>query len=270
MRLAAMLVLALLAPEAPALAHADILEQITAVNAEIAEAPRHARLYLRRGELHRLHRDPAAAAADYDRAAALAPDLSDIDFAHGRLDLEFGDPGAALTRLDRYVAARPEQVDGYIVRARAREALGDTAGAVADFDRAIGLSPAPGPELFLRRAALQDPAAALAGLDAGIARIGPVATLVQAAVEAALRAERPDAALDRLALMPEAVRGAPIWLALRGDLLARTGAAAEAAEAYDAALDAIAGRSVARRNRDAMRRLEGELREKLAALGAVQ
>ena len=44
-----------------ALAHADILVRITALNREIRESPPSAALYLKRGELHRLHRDwPAA------------------------------------------------------------------------------------------------------------------------------------------------------------------------------------------------------------------
>jgi tetratricopeptide (TPR) repeat protein len=220
MRLAAILVLALLAPEAPALAHADIEERLQEVEAALAETPDDPHLYLKRGELHRRHQDPAAAAADYDRAEALAPGLAEVDFLRGRLFLEFGQPGAALALFDRHIAALPDYPDAYILRARARLATGDRVGAVADFDRAIALLPSPTPELYRERAALQQGAAALAGLDEGIARLGPVVTLVRAVVDVAVRDGQPEAGLARLELLPAALLATPLWLTRRGDLLA--------------------------------------------------
>lgn len=68
-----------------ALAHEGLHEQIVAVTAKIKLDPKNAALYLQRGELHRLHRDWARAAADYDRASRLQPSLTTIDLARGKL-----------------------------------------------------------------------------------------------------------------------------------------------------------------------------------------
>ena len=56
-------------------AHGPLHAQIEEVSRRIAQAPREAALYLKRGELHRLHTDWAAALADYRRARLLDPRL---------------------------------------------------------------------------------------------------------------------------------------------------------------------------------------------------
>src|SRR4030095_10208910 len=56
-------------------AHEGLHEQIVAITAKIRLDPTNASLFLKRGELHRLHRDWRRAAADYNRAARLAPQL---------------------------------------------------------------------------------------------------------------------------------------------------------------------------------------------------
>src|ERR1051325_10483416 len=73
-----------------ALAHEGLHEQIVAVSAKIRRDPKNASLYLQRGELHRLHRDWTRAAADYDRASRLRPDLTIIDLARGKMLYESG------------------------------------------------------------------------------------------------------------------------------------------------------------------------------------
>src|SRR5687767_13149937 len=82
------LCLALLASFARA--HAGLHEQIVAITAKIKRDPKNASLYLQRGELYRLHRDWSRAAADYDRAARLQPDLKIIDLVRGKMLFEAG------------------------------------------------------------------------------------------------------------------------------------------------------------------------------------
>ena len=86
---------------APALAHADLEEQIAQITVRIEQDPDSALLRLRRGELHRLHEDQANAMTDYGRARQLDPTLSLVDLGVGRLNLQSGDPGQALAALDR-------------------------------------------------------------------------------------------------------------------------------------------------------------------------
>ena len=68
---------------AAAHAHGDLHEQIEEVSAAIAQAPS-AALFLKRGELHRAHRDFEPALADYDDAELLEPEMEALFFARGR------------------------------------------------------------------------------------------------------------------------------------------------------------------------------------------
>ena len=63
-------------------------QRIRELNKEIAQQPDDARLYLRRGELYRQRSDMSLALSDYDRAAQLDPDLSDVDFARALVHLD--------------------------------------------------------------------------------------------------------------------------------------------------------------------------------------
>ena len=92
------------------LAHPGIDEQIADVTARIAEDPKDAGLYLKRGELHRIHLDWAAAEADYLRARGLDPGLDAVDLGLGTLRLDAGKPAEALEALDRFLEQRPDHV----------------------------------------------------------------------------------------------------------------------------------------------------------------
>ena len=63
-------------------------ESLDVVDVELVrfeQDPNNASLYLKRGELHRIHQDWPAAAADYDRAAQLDPNLAVVDLARGAM-----------------------------------------------------------------------------------------------------------------------------------------------------------------------------------------
>jgi tetratricopeptide (TPR) repeat protein len=249
------------------LAHADIVVRITALDLEIAAEPGNPNLYLRRGELHRHHRDWLAAVSDYQRAARLAPDLPELDFYTGRLWLEAGAPSLARAPLNRFLAARPDHANGLVTRARVLAAVGDRPAAVADFDRAIALLDSPSPDLYLERARLiaaQGPDhvdLALEGIDEGFARLGPLVTLARFAIEQERARGRFPAALERLERLPAKVIRIPTWQALRGDLLSEMGRVAAAREAYAAGLEAIEALPVSRRESRAIITLESRLKQ---------
>src|SRR6185295_3771885 len=110
-----------------------------------------AMLFFRRGELHRMHEDWAAARQDLERAAALDPDLAAVDLALGRLWNQSGDAGRAKASLDRFLARRPEHGEALMERARARVRLGEPAAAVDDFTRGLARLEEPRPENYIER-----------------------------------------------------------------------------------------------------------------------
>ncbi|MES2696737.1 MAG: tetratricopeptide repeat protein, partial [Verrucomicrobiota bacterium] len=210
-------------------AHPEIETALSRLNPAIAAAPNDAGLYLERGELYAKHEDWIAAEANYLRAAELAPRLPRLECARGALALATRQFAEAKSHFDRALALDPRNAEALILRSRTHTALLNRAAAIVDFDAALALLAQPRPELFLEYASLlTSPAAAIASLDAAIARIGPAYTLHLRALEFEETSGRIDAALARLTTLAAASERKETWLKRRGDLLARAGRATEA------------------------------------------
>lgn len=256
------------------LAHADILERIILLNREIRESPPSAALYLKRGELHRLHRNWPAALIDYEQAARLEPQNPTVSYYRGRMWFEAGQPERAKPALDRFLAVRPDHADALLVRSRVLAVLGARLSAVDDLTRVITLLDPPTPEVYLERARLLEAQGgtyidrALAGLDEGIAQLGPLVTLVQFAIEVEQRRGRYLSALARLDGLPRNITAQAPWLGLRGDLLLAAGRIKEARAAYAAGLAIIESYTSTRRALRATQRVETRLRSSLEDMDA--
>lgn len=266
---AALIIAAGLLAPAAAFAHADIVERIVALDAQILAAPKDPALYLKRGELHRLHRDWPAALSDYDQAARLDPDDPALNYYRGRMRLESGDPAQARPLLNQFLTARPDHADALLIRSRALVRLGEPKAAADDLTRAIAHLDQPTPEVYLERARALVAAGpdnldnALAGLDEGIARLGPLVTLIQYGIETERAHGRHAQALNRLDTLPAQISGQPTWLAVRGDILRDLGDMELAQASYRSGLDKIETYPMARRNARATTALEARLREAL-------
>src|SRR4051812_47797613 len=225
-------IVVLLALSTPAWPHGPLQVQIDEASAAIERHPADARLYVKRGELLRLHEEWDAALADYLRAATLAPDDDSIDFLRGRALQEAQRFDAARVELDRYLARHPEHAAARIARARTLHALGDNRRAAADYDVAIERIAKPDPDLYLERAraemSAKAPARALAGIDAGLARLGPIPALQEAGIGIEIEQGHADAALARIDVMAQAAPRKETLLVRRGEILLRAGRESEA------------------------------------------
>lgn len=224
-------------------AHGDLHEQIESLTAQLKKTPKDADLYLRRGELHRLHQDWPKARRDYQRALKLAPDLDTIIFCQGRMEYEASRFRDAEKKLTEYLTKQPNHSEAHTVRAQTRAKLRKHAEAIADYSKAIELAAEPRPELYLERARLQstvkDSISALNGLEDGLKRLGPIPALELEALAIETRTQQFEAALARIErLRAQSVRQ-ETWLEKRGDILQAAGRSTEARAAYEAALQAI-------------------------------
>ena len=184
-------------------AHGDLHEQIAEVTRQIARRPDDARLYVKRGELHRFHGERDAALADYDRAARIDPTMAEVDLGRGKTLLEAGRPAPARAALERFLERRPDHAEGRLSLARALVRLRRPLEADAEYARAIRLVGQPKPDLYFERAT----ALASSGridvlrirvLDEGIERLGSLAALEELAVSLERRRGTWDGALARL------------------------------------------------------------------------
>jgi len=253
-------------------AHGDLEQQIAAVTRRIERELGRADLYLKRGELHRAHREWALALADYDRAAERDPGLAAVDMARAAVGIEAGTPGTALAAVERVLARQPDHAEGRVQRARILTVMGRPLEAAEDWTRAIAASARPRPDYYLERAraVASDERridGAVAGLDEGIQRLGPLVTLELAAIELELLRGRTDAALARVDRLAAAAPRKEQWLARRGEILERAGRTAEARAAFAAVLDAIETLPEARRRTRTTEEIETRSRTTLERLG---
>ena len=253
-------------------AHGPTRVSIEELTRRIGSDPGSAEHYLERGELHRVDGDQRAAIRDFERAARLDPARAEVDLYRGRLALESGRYLEAEAALTRFVARRPGHALARALRARALARTGRWRRAAEDYSAAIALEAHPSPELYLERARVLADAGdeqlgqALRGLDAGIERLGEVATLDLYAIELELRRGECDGALRRLdRIASHAARKDP-WLARRGEILEGAGRDREAREAYRRALDALEAVGGPRRHARATTLREARLRGALARL----
>src|SRR5215203_1964024 len=123
-------------------AHEGLHEQIAAITARIKRDPKNASLYLQRGELHRLHRDWARAAAANVPRDRSQP-LKIVELARGKMLFESGKLQRAKLMLDSFLNQQPGHYDGLIARARVLAKLGARSDAAKDFSRALSVASVP-------------------------------------------------------------------------------------------------------------------------------
>lgn len=258
--------LAMLLSVSTAFAHGDFHTLITAANQDIEKDPTNPELYLRRGELYRLHQQFEFAQKDIDSAATLAPGLPGLDLARARLLLDTAWPLAARAHLDKFLGAIPNHTEAYTLRSRAWARLGQPLYAAEDLSRAIAVTPEGAPDLYIERARTLAEAgsdqleAALQGLDEGMKRMGSLVTLQLTAIDMELRRKNPDGALARIDVVMERSPRKESWLARKGEILLQAGRPEEAKKSYEAALAALNTLPPVRRNVPAVRDLENRIR----------
>jgi tetratricopeptide (TPR) repeat protein len=252
----------------PASAHDGVAGQIADLSIQIARDPHNAELVVRRADLYRATRQWNEALADLERARQLDPSLPNIDVLHAQVFSGQGRYREADRAATRCLERNAQHAEALVIRARARAALGRPREAVADFSTALEVRSLP--ELYIERAgtaaAAAGPGSAIAGLDEGIARLGPIPSLELAAITYELKLRRFDAALDRLdGISARSVRQES-WLARRGEILELAKRTDAARAAYDAALTRALSLPPAKQKTRATSLLITQLRAHLARL----
>ena len=244
--------------------------QIEAVSESIAADTNNAALYLKRGELYRLHQNFDAANLDFTAASLLSSNRWPVvNLARARLYLDIGWPLSAKESIDLYLRHEPASTEAWTLRAHALVQLGEPIAAARDFTRAITHHLSPGPELFIDRARAYALAGeeyygkALGSLDEGIHLLGPLVTLQLPAIDYELDRKNYNAALQRLDLLAAQSPRKESWLKRRGEILLEAGRNEEARATFQQALDALQSLPPTRRHVPAMVDLENKLLELL-------
>lgn len=204
-------------------AHDGLHEQIVAVTKEIKKDPKNAALYLKRGELYRLHEEWKNAENDFNQAEKLNPNLAVVDLARGKLWFDTKQFSKAKNALEKFLSKNPDSFEAVVTFARVSAKLKQTENAVKYFTQAIALSPKDSAEIYLERAETLVSAnkidEALRGLDEGIEKFGGLVTLQTAAIDLEAKRKNYDAALARLDKLAAAMPRKESFLLRRGEIL---------------------------------------------------
>jgi predicted Zn-dependent protease len=272
MRQISFLVAALFGSTLSGWSHGDMHGQIVDTTKLIEKEPRNAALYIKRSDLYRAHGDFDNAYSDLEQATLLDRKLEVLPLARGRLFYEANWPQSAKNALDQFLVSHTNHVEAHALRARCLGKLGRRLEAVKDYTRAINLASEAQPELYLERAqALSDEGTnyfteAVKGLEEGMKRMGPLITLQLYAIDLEAKQKSYDAALARLDRVAAASPRKETWLARKGEILQLAGRPEQAADAFQAALKAIAQLPDTRRYVPAMQELEKRIQAVLQAL----
>jgi len=250
----------------PAAAHGDLHYQIQRLTRQLRKTPS-AELYHKRGELHRAHGEYRQALQDYAQAERMDPALHVVRLSRGRALLESGDVPGAQRALDSYLQDHPDHAGARLLYARSLKQSGDYVRAEAQYERALTLTQDPTPDLFLERAANLEAAGdkprALQVVDAGLARLGSLITLQDAALRLQCRSGDLDGALERIDTMLEGQARPETLLSRKADILDMAGRHEAAVQVRRDALARIEKLTPAQRNLPAVRKLEVVLRTAL-------
>jgi tetratricopeptide (TPR) repeat protein len=226
-------------------AHQDLSALIGRLTAQISTNQNDVDALLQRADLYRLHTNWTAARSDYAAAQKLAPQSVPLLLGVAQLHVDLQEDAAARSAFDAVLSRSPTNWVALFGRAQVLARLGERKAAIADYSRGLAWTAVPRPDQFLERAGLQatefGAQEAIQGLDEGMARLGWLVTLQQAAIDLELKRHRPDEALTRLETIIARAGRKETWLAWKGEILLAAGKTLEAREVLTATLKAIDG-----------------------------
>lgn len=217
----------------------DILTRL--IEAE-PEAPRH---YIARGAAYAHDQRYELALADLRKAEQLGDPVL-VAYELAVLHEHKGDLPAARAYAAAYLERFPGSPPALELYARTLAALGETGKAIAAFEKLLAVQIRPNPGSYISLARLVAAAsgsgidASLTVLDRGMARLGVIPQLQQAAIELELQRGQQARALERLESLEPLLGEGPEWKVDKGELLMRLGRSAEARPLLAAASSQLA------------------------------
>ena len=216
-------------------AHPSLDARIASLSAQVAASPSDPVLYHQRAVAYANDGQSALALVDFETAAELGGVLG-VVLDRGMLLYKMGRHTEARRDLGLYLERFPQDVAALEYRARAAREAGDGAAALADFEALFALESNPNPGHYLSAARILEdlegagPDHALAMLDAGITKLGPVPQLQRPAIVLEVQRQRYGPAIVRLRTLEAGLGGGPDWNLELAELLVLSGKAGEARE----------------------------------------
>lgn len=214
-----------------AVAHGSFHELMAQWEKDHALHPDDPALMVQRASVELEHDDWQATLASLEKASRLGAFEGDLALMRGRALAQGKLWPMAKSAFDDFLAAHPAASSALTERARVLMKLGQNEAALNDYRAALKTAAKPEPELVIEVAGVMTAKEAISVLDAGIAALGPVPSLVTKALDLEVAARRFDAAVHRLDGMVTQARPEP-WMARQASVLAQAGRLRESTMAW--------------------------------------
>lgn len=218
--------------------HGAIDERVAELTDDLTRSPNDASLHFQLADANCQHEDWVAAMRALARAEELAPGKYPVDLMRGRINLGAKRPELALESLERFLKEQPGNPMALIYRARALALVGRGEEGLADYRAALAVAVNPEPDHFQEVAEVMvrhgREEEAVSVLVAGIAKLGPVPSLILKAMGMEIATGKFDAALQRVDVMRISAPRPEPWMAKRAEILDLAGRRAEALAAWQA------------------------------------
>ena len=249
--------------------HDELSEQVQAITVHIQREPNNPELYFQRGELLRADSHWRLAELDYLKVKKLDPKMDSADLGLGLVYLQMKKYKQAKQALDRFLLKQPDHAPALVARGHALSKLGNRTAAIEEYTRGLELH--PDPEIYIERSQLlleenriQD---ALASLNQGMERLGPIVTMELYAVELELKLKHFDEALARVDKIADQSERKEMWFAKKGEILLLASRKDEARAMYLSAQQALQTLPAFRRHNRYTQELEKSIHTALEKLG---
>ena len=254
-------------------AHGSAAERASHADQAVSASPGDPQPLVARAELFLDAGDPEAAVDDLERAATAAggcvgsprsTTCSRIDRLLAEAYLAADDGGAAAEVIERLLVDSASDPRALYLRARLAAADARYRDAARDLAASLDATRDPAASAYLELAGLHvddgDDDAAMAAIESGVSRLGPLVVLVDAAIDIEMRRGRPAEALAWTDRWEERMRSSPAGRALRAELLVSLGRAADAETEASLGLADIEALPKARRASSAIVSVQARLR----------
>lgn len=208
-------------------AHGAYHDVVGEIEARLAGSPDDPALHYKLAEAHLGHEEWLLGLDEIQTVEGLAPGEYPTGYLRGWALHLGGRQQEALESLDGFLSATPDHAKALAIRGRVRMKLADPDAAAADFAKALQLGNDPEPEHFVElaeaRVAAKDSPGAVAALDEGIRKLGPLPQLLLAALDIESTTQAWDSALARIDILQGSSPRPEPWMARRATLLATAG-----------------------------------------------
>lgn len=252
--------LSLILSSSPLHAHGSSHDRLHQIQHAINNNPEteNARLYIKRGHIHRDAEQWVLAENNYRQALHINPSLHESLYGLAETYLRRKSCQKADATINAYLAHIPTSSLGHIVKAKIAACLSRIESAITHYNKAISLDKKASPTTYIERSKLIQQLkpfryeSLIKSLEDGIKKHGPLVMYIELLVNISIKNNAPLQSKMWINQLPKPLLNTPKWQVKQGDIARLTGDQDTSNRYYNEAIDTINALPAARKNAPAI------------------